>query len=258
MHRAPEKLPAYRALLAVDMKNFSGEQGVDHAALTKSIPKILRKSFERCGLGELWDDQVFWDGTGDGYVMGNRSEVLPFLLNPLLPALQDELADRNANTQRPILMRATVNVGPMAGAGGGLSAGSGVSRVENHRLLDSRNVRGLLERSGPSTCVGAIVSERAFEDAVVAGYTGEDPNIYVKVRAEEKEYRGMAYLRVPHPSGGLLREGLVPNEEAEQVPVQEDISSRSAPGFGKAKQTGQGSMQFGGNNVGGVQQNFSS
>lgn len=256
MHNTPQKLPPYRALLTVDVKNFSGEKGVDHAELTESIPKILRKGFERCDLGELWDDQIFWDGTGDGYVMGSRSEVLPFLLNPFLPALQAELAERNANSQRLIRMRATINVGPMAGVGGGLSAGSGVSRVENHRLLDDRAVRGLLERSGPSTCVGAIVSERAFEDAVVPAYSGEDPDLYVKVRAKEKGYQGTAYLRVPNPSGDLLREGFVRGEEPESVPAQEDVQPHSGPVFRNAKQTGQGSTQIG-HNDGGIHQSFS-
>lgn len=228
MHNTPQKLPPYRALLTVDVKNFSGEKGADHAELTESIPKILRKGFERCDLGELWDDQIFWDGTGDGYVMGSRSEVLPFLLNPFLPALQAELAERNANSQRLIRMRATINVGPMAGVGGGLSAGSGVSRVENHRLLDDRAVRGLLERSGPSTCVGAIVSERAFQDAVVPAYSGEDPDLYVKVRAKEKGYQGTAYLRVPNPSGDLLREGFVRGEEPEPDPADDAVDDHTA------------------------------
>ena len=259
MHGTTAKLPAYRALLSVDVKNFSGEKGVDHAALTESIPKILRKGFERCDLGELWEDQIFWDGTGDGYVMGNRSEVLPFLLNPFLPALQHELAERNANAQRPIRMRATVNVGPMAGVGGGISAGSGVSRVENHRLLDDRAVRGLLERSGPSTCVGAIISERAFQDAVVAGYTGEDPDVYVKVQAAEKEYQAAAYLRVPQPSGDLVRKGFAPDEEPEHRAAGEAESpSRRADGVTMGPQNGPGSTQFAGNNYGGIKHNFSS
>lgn len=195
MHRSPTELPQYRSLLVVDMRQFSTEPSRDHAEITKSIPKILERSFRRCGLHEWWDDALFYGTTGDGYFVGNRSQLLPYLLNPFLPALQEELAEQNANSQRTIRMRASINVGPMTGSRGEeISEGSGDSRIENHRLLDSQAVRNLLERSGQSTCVGAIVSERAFEDAVVGGYSGEDPDLYVKVRATEKEYQGTAYV----------------------------------------------------------------
>ena len=216
MQREPAELPAYRALLVVDMRKFSAEPGREHAEITEMIPNILQRSFRRCGLDEFWDDPLFYGTTGDGYFVGNRSQLLPYLLNPFLPTLQEELAERNADSQRTIRMRVSVNVGPMTGSRGeSLSEGSGDSRIENHRLLDSLAVRDLLERSGPSTCVGAIVSERAFQDAVVPAYSGEDPDLYVKVRAEEKEYQGTAYLRVPNPSGDLLREGFVRGEEPE-------------------------------------------
>lgn len=229
MQREPVELPAYRALLVVDMRKFSAEPGRDHAEITELIPNILQRSFRRCGLDEFWDDPLFYGTTGDGYFVGNRSQLLPYLLNPFLPTLQAELAERNANSQRTIRMRASVNVGPMTGSRGEtLSEGSGDSRIENHRLLDSPAVRDLLERSGPSTCVGAIISERAFQDAVVQAYSGEDPDVYVKVRAKTKEREAWAYVRVPHPTGDLLRQGFVREEEVEDDPEGEDGEDRTA------------------------------
>lgn len=225
MDVAATDLPAYRALLVVDMKDFSGERGRDHAELTESIPAILRQAFRRCGLVELWEEALFQGSTGDGHFSGFTSRSLPHLLNPVLPALQTELDHRNETSGTTIRMRASVNVGPMTGEGENtISDGSGDARVETHRLLDSEPVRDLLERSGRATCVAAIVSARAFEDAVLSGYSAEDPELYVPAPVQVKSYQGTAYLRVPHPSGDLLRRGFS-NDDAgssgEEVAVRE-------------------------------------
>ncbi|MCS7476109.1 hypothetical protein ACFFQW_08925 [Umezawaea endophytica] len=209
-------LPPYRALLIVDVKDFSAVPGAHHAELTEAIPEILRQTFRRGGLERLWNDVKFEATTGDGYVLGFAAKNLPFLLHPFLPALQDELDYRAAveavsGQPQALRMRVSVNVGPMTDSGAKrLGDGSGDARIENHRLLDSRPVRELLERSGPSTRVGAIVSSRAFDDAVASGFTDDDRNEYVPVDVEVKSYRGSAYVRVPKPTGDLLKNGFAP------------------------------------------------
>ena len=206
-------LPPYRALLIVDVKDFSGRKGRHHAELTAAIPRILAQAFRRCGLDELPDETAFHGTTGDGYFLGFRPAVLPYLITPFLGALQDELDYRGAagaasGAEQDLRMRVSVNVGPMEDSGtNAMNDGAGDARIENHRLLDSEPVRDLLTRSGPTTRVAAIISARAFEDAVLAGYTGEAAELYVPVRVEVKSYRGTAYLRVPTPSGDLLVRG---------------------------------------------------
>lgn len=214
----PGELPPYRALLVVDMKDFSGEKGRDHAQLTEEIPRILRDAFRRGGVADVWDERRFHGTTGDGYFVGFGSTYLPYLLNPVLVALQDELEYRNRVAQvtahpRPIRMRASVHVGPMTDSGtNALGDGSGVARVETHRLLDSDPVRDLLKRSANTTCVAAVVSARAFEDAVLPGYAAESPDLYVPAPVQVKTFRATAYLRVPHPSGELLTKGFRPDD----------------------------------------------
>lgn len=209
----PAELPPYRALLVVDMKDFSGSPGRNHAQLTAMIPEILSQTFGRCGLRNVWDSRRFEGSTGDGYYLGFRSELLPYLLNPVLSELQEELQYRNkvgplAGHDQPMRMRVSVNVGPMTDSGNNtISDGSGVARIETHRLLDSGPVRDLLTRSSPITCVAAIISARAFEDAVLTGYADDDPELYVRAPVRVKTYTAEAYLRVPRPSGGLLAHG---------------------------------------------------
>ncbi|MCA1190698.1 MULTISPECIES: hypothetical protein [unclassified Saccharopolyspora] len=204
------ELPPYRALLVVDMKDFSGEKGSDHARITEQIPLILEQAFRRRGLDEVWRSARFHGTTGDGYFAGFDPHHLPTLLDPFLADLQAELEYQNRVRpgDRPMRMRVSLTVGPMTDSGrNAISDGSGNTRIEAHRILDDRSVRDLLTRSNATTCVAAIVSGRVHDDVVEPGYTGEDPGLYVPVEVEVKTYRGQAYLRVPKPSGDLLRNG---------------------------------------------------
>lgn len=215
------ELPPYRALLVVDVKEFSGERGRDHARITAEIPEILHQAFRRCGYEWLLDEVQFQGSTGDGYFLGFESRMLPFLITPFLPALQEELKYQNSVSRQSIRMRVSINVGPMTDSGANkISDGSGDARIETHRLLDSSPVRELLTRSGMTTCVAAIVSERAFQDAVRPGFTDDEPEMFVPAPVAVKTYQGRAYLRVPCPSGDLLAVGF-PAEQEHEEPVDE-------------------------------------
>jgi hypothetical protein len=253
-------LPPYRSLLVVDMKDYSGTTSRQQAQLNGMIPEILQSAFVRCGLGAIWDEATFPSHSGDGYAIGLPTSRLPFLLNPYLDALQNELSDRSrllaAAGFEPIRMRVSVAVGPVTDSGRNtVSDGAGAARIELHRLLDSEPVRDLLKRCGDSTLVAAIVSARAFEDAVASGYSDEDPALYVEAPVKVKRYQGSAYLRVPLPSGDLLASGFrKPGEatsaagSASAAPVsaappqpaiqQNDYSTNRRGGIGTVSGTG--------------------
>ncbi|MEQ3552486.1 hypothetical protein WIS52_18585 [Pseudonocardia nematodicida] len=212
-------LPPYRAMLAVDVKDFSSRPGRDHHDLTEEIPGILRAAFARGGRESAWvDDRCFHRSDGDGYVAGFRPAILPFLITTFLSELQNELAERDGvgrgDHRDPIRMRVSINVGPVASSGGNTIAdGSGRARIELHRFLDCAAVRQALDRSDPATHVAAIISRHAFDDAVLTGYAGEGAHAYftpVPVDIPEKKFRGEAYLRVPNATGDLVARGLQP------------------------------------------------
>lgn len=226
----PRRLPPYQALFAVDVRDFSGYQGRDHAELTRRIPRILSAAFRRAGLEEVWSGEELWQRMiGDSYVAGFRSSALPLLLNPLLGALQAQLRHENrteaiGDPPRPLRMRVSVHVGPVTEPTGDADTdGSGEARVEVHRLLDADVVKSLLSRAENDTCVAAIVSERAYRDAVESGYTGERPSSYARTQVKVKEYEATAYLRVPHSTGELVARGLLPPEAADdsETPAQQ-------------------------------------
>ncbi|RLK60717.1 adenylate/guanylate cyclase domain-containing protein [Actinokineospora cianjurensis] len=256
--RRATRLPPYRALLVVDIRDFSGLLGRHHAEVTDRVPSVLKAAFERCGLTDVWEGRRFGFSTGDGYAAGFPAEVLPLLLTPFLRALHEELEfwDRVAADAAPLRMRVSVHVGPVTDSGRELlSEGSGVARVEAHRLLDSAPVRDLLTRSGPSTRVAAIVSGRAFTDAVLTGYSGEPPELYVQAPVAVKSYGDLAYLRVPVPTGDLLRHGFLPPvTQAEQPP---EVVDHAAGSTGNTAHHVRGDVVQAGRDVNQATNNFS-
>ncbi|MFF5096143.1 MULTISPECIES: hypothetical protein [Actinosynnema] len=209
----PTEMPSYHAILLVDVKDFSGMKGRDHPEVAAAIPDILAKTFERCALKYVWISKRYGEGTGDGYAATFPPEFLPYLLNPFLGSLQAELDDRAEVRTLPhdLRMRVTVHVGPIPHVPGDeFRSGTGPTRVETQRLVDCEPVKSILVRSGPATRVAAVVSRRVYQDAVLSGYSAEDPSLYVPVQVKQKTYEDLAYLRVPLSSGRALQEGLLP------------------------------------------------
>lgn len=219
-HSSARELPSYRAVVSVDIKNFSGVAPADHHALTELIPTILERSFERADQAAIWEERRFPAGRGDGFVVGFRPETLPLLVGPFLDALQSELnyhhQMRLGRSSEPTRMRVSIAVGPLTDSDDArLGDGSGAAMVETHRLLDCEPVRRLLESSDPEvTFVAAIVSARVYEDVVVSGYAMKAPGEFVRVPVSVKSYVGEAYLHVPKPSGELLSRGISMSDES--------------------------------------------
>jgi|GEM_PF-2257963 len=212
----PRRLPRYAAMIAVDVKDFSGRPGADHAGLSAAIPRILDAALERCALRDVVGEPLFDQSTGDGRVRGYDPTTISFLLNPYLRALEDELTELNllgtvgTATSPPLRMRVSLHLGPVHDPSReALADGNGGARIVLHRLLDDRSIRALLERTDPlTTHVGAIVSPQVYEGAVEDGYAALSPQEFHRVEVEVKTYRGVAYVHVPRPSGGLLTDGL--------------------------------------------------
>jgi hypothetical protein len=234
----PRRLPRYAALLAVDVKDFSGRPGADHAGLADAIPRILDAALERYDLCDLVGEPLFEQPTGDGRVRGYDPTVISFLLNPYLKALEDELTDLNlrgtfgATASQPVRMRVSLHVGPVHDPGrDALADGNGAARIALHRLLDDNSVRKLLEQTDPlTTHVGAIVSPRVYDDAVVEGYAALAPSEFCRVAVKVKTYRGVAYVHVPRLSGVLLADGLRSVAEAPNQPAPRIARGRAKPG----------------------------
>ncbi|MEU0687999.1 hypothetical protein [Streptomyces uncialis] len=203
-------LPPYRGVLAVDAKGFTGHPAIEHEAISRAVPELLKAALARAGLQELWDDRVFPNSTGDGYVFGFSTSLMPFVIHPLLLVLQDVLTDFNVLSHGvvPIRLRVSLNVGPLPDTGDEFG-GNGTVRNDTHRLLDSRPVKAVLASHKENiTHVAAILSDRCYQDAVASGYTGLHPDHFVEAAAtvDGKPFSQRAWVYVPQPSGPLHEE----------------------------------------------------
>lgn len=218
-------LPPYRALFAVDAKDFTGLPAVQHGPVSQLIPELVDQALERAKLHELREGKRFLANTGDGVVFGFDPALLPFVLWPFLGVLDDTLGAYNRQSVGPrIRLRASVHVGPLPDAGRP-GDGNGTARNDTHRLLDSRPVKAILTAAGEEvTHLAAVVSQRVYEDVVLGGYTGLHPDRCVEVPAtvEGKNFLQRAWLYVPSPSGNLLQAGVRPREES---PASADTSA---------------------------------
>ncbi|MCQ6556263.1 hypothetical protein NPS70_24230 [Streptomyces sp. C10-9-1] len=248
-------LPPYRALFAVDAKDFTGLPAAQHGPVSQLIPRLVDQALERAGLHELRDAQRFPANTGDGVVFGFDPVHLPFVLWPFLGVLDGVLGTYNRQAVGPrIRLRASVHVGPLPD-GGDPGDGNGTARNDTHRLLDSRPVKAILSAASEEvTHIVAIISERVYEDVVLGAYAGLHPDRCVEVPAtvEGKGFAQRAWLYVPSPSGNLVRAGVQRSEEpAGAVPTVRAGEPDDVPGTdcsGSSQSVGEGAAVMG--NVG--------
>jgi hypothetical protein len=223
-----ESLPPYRGILAVDARGFTDLPGRLHQTISGLIPQLVERALTNVQLAEVWNEPAFFGPTGDGFAMGVPTSVLPFLLHPFLPELQQVLARHNANAgpgHARIQLRVSINVGPVKDGPNLYVSGNGTPRNDTHRLLDSVPVKAILSAASPSvTFVAAIISDRVYQDVVLPGYAGVHPDRLIEVPAtvEGKNFSQRAWLYVPEPSGSLGA-----------VPALRPVEPRSGPG-GKA------------------------
>ncbi|MFD0340188.1 hypothetical protein ACFVH0_16110 [Streptomyces sp. NPDC127117] len=200
-------LPPCRGIIAVDAKDFTGLPAIEHEAVSRAVPDLIRASLDRAGLAELWNERRFPASTGDGYVLGFDPSLMPFVIHPWLLTLQEVLTEINIHAlgALPIRLRVSLHIGPLPDTGDEFG-GNGTVRNDTHRLLDSRPVKAVLASSKENvTQVAAILSDRCYQDAVASGYTGRHPDHFIEVPAtvEGKRFAQRAWIHVPLPSGPL-------------------------------------------------------
>lgn len=202
------RMPPFRGIMAVDAVGFSRNPSNELPDLSASIPDLLSKTFERCGLPEIWTTRRFPQGTGDGYLFGVTHDETPYLIDPIFDELQKVLEEQNQVLQAQsrdlrLRLRVSVHIGAVPDQGD-VRDGIGTPTNDTFRLLDSDVIKQALKNSNPDvTLVAAIVSQRVFEEVIRAGYTNDlHPDRFEHVIAEVpgKDFAEPAWLYIPKRS----------------------------------------------------------
>ncbi|WP_326824623.1 hypothetical protein [Streptosporangium sp. NBC_01756] len=202
------RLPPYRGLFAVDCVQFSKNRSVNLPDLSAKIPYVLETALTRCGIPQVWERRRFPQGTGDGYIFGMKTKHIPTLIDQVLPSLQDVLYElapgfRAQERSLNLRLRASIHIGPVYDQGDVLRDRISEPTVYACRLLDSTPLRDALKRSEPDvTLIGAIISQRVFEDVIRSGYTELHETEFEHVTAEvtDKDFAQAAWLYIPRRS----------------------------------------------------------
>ncbi|MEU8394076.1 hypothetical protein AB0C28_02720 [Nonomuraea sp. NPDC048892] len=223
----------------MDIVRFTGNRDRYLPELSAKIPDILEQAFINCGHERIWQEKRFPDKPGDGYVFGTAPEHLPFLIYPFLDSLQATLADsapalRSSDRTLNMRLRASINLGPVPDQGD--PARDRIAKATNDafRLLDSEQLRQTMaDTDADVTFVGAIVSQRVFQDAVVGGYTGIHESQFRRVTAEVpgKGFREEAWIYVPCLT--FRDAASQPADAASQTPEGHARHERGSPVFNK-------------------------
>ncbi|WP_026454186.1 hypothetical protein [Saccharomonospora iraqiensis] len=237
---APDRHPGeHLGILAVDVRHFSRHTTAQQETIQRELPAVLRAAADRVGLAEAWRGHRFHAFRGDGYLVGVRPELVAAVVDGFFDALQVELRRRVKGFRASgieLRLRTSLHYGPV-GAFDALLADSPAGRVmvDAGRMLDAEPVRRLLDHSDPEvTLVASVLSGTVMEEIVRAERTERRPSEFVEAPLElaAKEYSGTGYLRVPAPSGDLLRAVLLPGGDDTDTPEEAgaaDAGSGPAP-----------------------------
>ncbi|MFC5289841.1 hypothetical protein ACFPM7_22535 [Actinokineospora guangxiensis] len=223
---ATRSIDEYVGILAVDVRHFSQHNDAGQELIVDRLPEILQQVADRTGLDALWGQHRFKAFRGDGYVVGFDRHLICLVVDRFFDALQGELRRRSGEFRAAgveFRVRTSLHLGPVTSFDALLmDSPPGRVLIETNRMVDAGAVRALLDNSDPDvTFVASVLSSSVMEDVIVAGATTRRPSEFVEapLGVAAKEYSGRGYLRVPAPSGDLLRYGLLHGQP--EVPVED-------------------------------------
>ncbi|KAA5834681.1 hypothetical protein F1721_13050 [Saccharopolyspora hirsuta] len=205
----------YIGILAVDVHGFSKHNNVQQQTIVEVLADVLQQATIRTGLRSDWDDR-FRAHRGDGYLMSVPQDLVAVVVDRFFDALQAELRRRAPQLRTndiTLRLRASLHLGPVRAFDALLTdSPSGRIMVDVGRMVDAKSVKALLDHSDPAvTHVAVVISSSVMDEVVAAGHTARQRTEFVQapLEVDAKEYSGVGYLRVPAPSGELLRSGLL-------------------------------------------------
>jgi class 3 adenylate cyclase len=189
-----------RALLSVDIEGSGRPDRTSETSvvLRQTLFSELERAFQASGID--WS-RCRREDTGDGMVVLVPPEFPEHsLVHPLLGLLADGLRhhNRGSGDVNRIRVRAALHSGEVVADDYGVT---GRPQVHLARLLSAQPLREALARAPETATVAVLVSDHFYENVIVKGHRGIDPNVYSPVTVQEKETEARAWLNVVGHTG---------------------------------------------------------
>ena len=244
-------LPPYRAILAVDAKDFTKLPSSSHEDTSATIKEIVGSALRDAGLEAEWSNPYFFGDTGDGFAVGLPPRILPFLVDPFPAFLQERLAQQRSECPGEVALRLRVSlhVGPLpVDPTAPSSTGNGAARNDTHRLLDAEVIKEALREVSPEIAlVALIISDRVYDDVIRGRYAGLHPDNFVPVtaRVAGKSFDQPAWLHLPAQPGRSFQASSTESGDGGNYTA----TARAAPflgiNYGQAAEINHGGMHQG-------------
>lgn len=189
-------IPEYRALLTVDIEDYSSRNDAEQRCLQSALMTSLDRAADAAELHrEQWVKQLGGDGLMALLPPGTDVERL---LDIFVRRLDAELGSYNRLREQPtwsrIRMRLALHTGPIHLDGD--SGWPGRHAVLPARLRDSKPIRAALA-ARPEADLAVIVSAEVYGDYVTQGPGSPRPSEFRAVRVEQKKQSYTGYLHLP-------------------------------------------------------------
>ncbi|MEU1788258.1 hypothetical protein ABZ553_20770 [Streptomyces sparsogenes] len=209
-----QAITARHLCMAADVESYSRRHTPSQAAVQADLVRVLEEAAAFSGLNHTaWSRQPQGD---------QEFAVLPVdtpeavVLGVFVRHLSKLLGERNANRAESDRMRLRLaidfGVAPTAALGY-----SGPTAVAVARYLNAAPLKRVLNAID-TTDLAVMVSDRLYQDVVRSCGEGLDPEHYVKVHIEEKEFSGYGWVYVPEHGPEELRPLVIdPEPEADDT-----------------------------------------
>ena len=180
-----------RALIGVDICRYGQRSGSDQKEVQARLVQTLDAAAKASFLDRsTWEIQQ----SGDGEIAILPDGVAELdVIDSYVPAIFRHLAAGNEAAPASFLqLRVVAHFGVNVAAASGFA---GPAAVVVGRLLDARAVKNVLEHTGAP--LSFLLSNELFNDTVAQAYTRTPPSRFRKVRVDQKEFAGHAWLTVP-------------------------------------------------------------
>ncbi|WP_329135319.1 hypothetical protein OG552_21435 [Streptomyces sp. NBC_01476] len=180
----------YGFIISLDTQGSSGLSDPDRPAMRERYYQVAERAFAKAGLGGA---RLFQEDRGDGILAVVEARRTERVAGEWVEHLHQELRQVNRDLQRPLRLRAGLNIGPVTPDGHGFS-GAAVDLA--CRIGNCAEAKSVLA-AAPGSPLLVAVSDRLYQDVIRHGGRWIEPGRYRQYDVALQEGPQRPWFMVP-------------------------------------------------------------